>query len=155
MGLRSGARRALRIVVGLFVLSASALTAAADPPALIANWSGFYIGPHVGHAWAKPSYTFDTFIGPEHFSHDASDWFIGGHVGVQHQWNRLVAGVELSYSNLHLSDTAESRCCGNVSAPSTSSSCSPQPLASATPSITGSPTSAAATRAPALILGFS
>ena len=85
-----------------------ALTAAADPPAPIANWSGFYIGPHVGYAWTKPSYTFDTFVGPEHFSHDASDWFIGGHVGVQHQWSRLVAGIELSYSHLHLSDTAES-----------------------------------------------
>jgi outer membrane immunogenic protein len=51
----------------------------------------------------------DLFAGPENFGHDPGGWFGGGHVGLQHQWSHLVAGVEVSYSALNLSDTVESK----------------------------------------------
>lgn len=88
------------------VLSSPAGATTNSPPAPI--WSGVYAGVHAGYGWADISYTFDTFFGPESFSHHAGDWFGGGHVGVQRQFGRLVAGVEISYSDLHLTDTVES-----------------------------------------------
>jgi outer membrane immunogenic protein len=55
------------------------------------------------------SYTFDTFVGPEAFDQNLHGWFGGGQVGVQHQWGRIVVGVEAAYSALNLTDTAESK----------------------------------------------
>lgn len=94
------------IVVALLMVQAAPGAASGPPPAPI--WSGVYAGVHGGYGWANASYTFDTFFGPENFSHSAHDWFGGGHIGAQKQFGRTVVGLEASYSGLHLTDTAES-----------------------------------------------
>ncbi len=53
-------------------------------------------------------------------SHDADGWLYGGHLGVQQQYGRIVAGLEVSYSELDLSDTVGSRSAAAASARSTS-----------------------------------
>ena len=87
---------------------AAGAPSAADTPPPPPIWSGAYAGIHGGYGWAEVSYTFDTFAGAETFNHSAHGWFAGGQVGVQQQFGRAVVGVEVSYSDLHLTDTAES-----------------------------------------------
>jgi outer membrane immunogenic protein len=106
MDFRSGVRFLGGALLGALMLARPACAAAGQEPAPV--WSGFYIGAHGGYGWGGASYTFDTFVGPEDFSHSFGNWFVGGHLGSQHQWGRLVAGLEASYSGLHFSDTVES-----------------------------------------------
>jgi outer membrane immunogenic protein len=103
-----GTRSLLGGLVGaMMMLGQAAPSAASGPPAPI--WSGVYAGIHGGHASADLGYTFVLgFVEDEKLDHNASGWFGGGHVGVQRQWGRYVAGVEASYSALNLSDTVES-----------------------------------------------
>jgi outer membrane immunogenic protein len=102
----------LRSLLGAFVAAAlmfgQATPGAADPPAPI--WNGVYVGIHGGHANADLGYTLLLDFGPyvENINHNPSGWYGGGHVGVQRQWGRVVAGIEATYSALDLSDTKES-----------------------------------------------
>ena len=103
-----GTRSLLGVLVGATMMLGQATpSAASDPPAPI--WSGVYVGIHGGHASADLGYTFVLgFVADEKLNHTPSGWFGGGHVGVQRQWGRVVAGVEASYSALNLSDTKAS-----------------------------------------------
>src|SRR6266540_5499496 len=69
------------------------------------NWSGFYIGGHIGGGWADPRYTNlvnTTFFGDlspgESFRHDASGILGGGQVGFNWQTGNIVFGLEASFS---------------------------------------------------------
>jgi outer membrane immunogenic protein len=110
-------RRGLLAVVGLMgatMLSGAAL--AADiarpvykaPPAGVMpvayDWTGFYIGGHVGYGWADKSWT-DAFGLAT--SHTADGFLGGGQVGFNYQINQFVFGVEgdVSWANLKGSST--------------------------------------------------
>ncbi len=106
MVLRSVVRR-LCIGAAILVLAVqTAGSAAANAPPI---WTGVYAGIHGGYAWADVDYTFDIFFDDaETVRHSMSGRALGGHVGVQRQFNNIVAGVEVSFTDLDLSDTVES-----------------------------------------------
>ena len=83
---------------------------AAPGPATTYDWSGIYIGAHGGYGFGDMDYTLvvDGVVS-EKASHDADGWLYGGHLGIQRQYGRLVAGFEASYSELDLSDTVASQ----------------------------------------------
>jgi outer membrane immunogenic protein len=106
-------RRGLLAAVGLMsatMLSGAAL--AADiarpmykaPPAGVMpvayDWTGFYIGGHVGYGWADKSWT-DSF-GIVTAGHESDGFLGGGQVGFNYQINQFVFGVEgdISWANL-------------------------------------------------------
>ena len=70
-----------------------------------ANWSGCYVGGHVGGGWAWHDHTntanttaFGDFIPGQGFANPGSGYVGGGHVGCNYQAGRLVFGIEGSYS---------------------------------------------------------
>jgi outer membrane immunogenic protein len=68
------------------------------------NWSGFYVGAHVGGAWSDTdwrSITASTFD----LSQSASSVIGGAQAGFQHQFGNVVAGIEVSYSGINLDDS--------------------------------------------------
>jgi outer membrane immunogenic protein len=71
------------------------------------SWTGFYIGGHVGGAWANVDWTHknnvDTF---ETFSQDASSFAGGVHGGGMYQWGNVVLGIEGTYTWHDLSHTS-------------------------------------------------
>jgi outer membrane immunogenic protein len=71
-------------------------------PAAIYNWTGFYLGGHVGGGFANSSWS-DPFSGTN--NNFSSSGFLGGaQVGANVQFNALVLGVEgdFSYTGLGL-----------------------------------------------------
>jgi outer membrane immunogenic protein len=105
MVLRSVVRHLCIAAAGLLMAVQTAGSAAANAPPI---WTGVYAGIHGGYAWADVDYTFEFFAGDDFINHSMSGRAIGGHVGVQRQFNNIVAGVEVSYTDLDLSDTVES-----------------------------------------------
>jgi outer membrane immunogenic protein len=68
------------------------------------QWSGLYIGGHIGGAWSDADWTFFNGAVTESFSQRQSRGIGGGQIGVQFQWDTLVIGLEGSYSE-NLSDS--------------------------------------------------
>src|SRR6266478_1228523 len=71
------------------------------------NWTGFYLGVHVGGQWGHSEDTdFDYNFGPPPFEkswgYDESGVVAGGQIGYNFQWHWLVLGIEgdLGYMNL-------------------------------------------------------
>lgn len=108
-------RFALLGIVAVAALGLSATTASADGPASRGSvrdapvahtpfsWGGLYLGLHAGYAWADVDWGVDytqTDLPDNFFSgsnnHDGP--FVGGHIGVQHQYGRWVVGGELTLS---------------------------------------------------------
>jgi outer membrane immunogenic protein len=102
-------RRGLLAVVGLVGAAAfSGAATAADisrpvykaPPAgalpVAYDWTGFYVGGHVGYGWATKRWT-DGF-GLFDVSHDADGFLGGGQAGFNYQINQFVFGVEGDFS---------------------------------------------------------
>src|SRR5262245_48744607 len=105
-------RRGLGALVGLAAATMFGTAAmAADiarpvykaPPAgalpVAYDWTGFYIGGHVGYGWADKSWTDSFGLATSH----TSDGFLGGgQVGFNYQVNQFVFGVEgdVSWANL-------------------------------------------------------
>lgn len=94
---------------GLGLMGAAALSSV--PASAQTNWSGLYGGSHTGFGWTGMDYTTGfaaTAAGPfnnaDNFNHAASGLIGGGQVGLQHQWNHLVAGIEVSLSGAVMSD---------------------------------------------------
>jgi outer membrane immunogenic protein len=79
-------------------------------PALVVadDWSGFYLGGHLGGAWSRSSLTFDNAAFVEAFSFDSNSFIGGGHLGAQGQWGTWVLGVEGSFDGTDLSQTNNS-----------------------------------------------
>ncbi|MFV0297510.1 MAG: outer membrane protein [Hyphomicrobiaceae bacterium] len=91
------------------VKSAAALTilmSASASPALAQTydrWSGFYFGGHNGGAWTNIDASINNAsywneIPGQDVGRDDSGLFGGGHIGLQQQFSRWVAGVEVSFS---------------------------------------------------------
>ena len=83
-------------------VSAADLRRPAPPPvapvAYVHNWTGFYIGGHVGGAWSDRCLTVaaGAFLGSA--CNDTSGWLAGGQVGFNIQTGQFVFGVEFSGS---------------------------------------------------------
>ncbi|HMK70299.1 MAG TPA: outer membrane protein [Xanthobacteraceae bacterium] len=66
-------------------------------PEAIYNWSGFYIGGHLGGGFANSSWS-DPFTGANNSFNGGAGFLGGGQVGANLQLNRLVLGVEGDFS---------------------------------------------------------
>jgi len=80
------------------------------------SWSGLYFGGHIGGTWSSVDYatqriSTSTYFLLEFFdrsySMDPSSFMGGVQFGLQRQFGRLVAGVEVGYSFQDLSETNE------------------------------------------------
>ena len=77
--------------------------APADVP-LAYDWTGLYIGGHIGAGNSRREFTYDgttadifaPFL-PEEFDHSNTSFVGGGFVGLQKQWNWFLLGVEAGY----------------------------------------------------------
>ena len=72
------------LAMATVLLTSTALPAVADGPS--SNWSGLYFGVHGGYGWSDLSSGSDSI--------DLDGGLIGGHIGYNWQWQRIVAGVE-------------------------------------------------------------
>lgn len=61
------------------------------PPGTHIDWSGLYLGLHAGYGWTHQDTGYGNKI-------DIDGWLVGGHVGVQRQFDRWVFGIEASFS---------------------------------------------------------
>jgi len=71
------------------------------PPPVVApyNWTGLYIGGHVGGAWGTKDWTDVGVTPPDPLgSHDVSGLIAGGQVGFNIQSGRWVYGIEAQFS---------------------------------------------------------
>jgi len=92
--------------IGNAMAADMAVKALPPPPAPIYNWTGFYIGGNVGAGWADTRFsgipvTGDHFLLPtSSFSTGNGDGnIVGGvQVGFNWQWDRIVLGLEGTYS---------------------------------------------------------
>lgn len=79
------------------------------PLAVVASWSGLYVGGNVGGAWLRAS---ETFINDANVSDPlafrSSSVIGGGHAGAQGQWGSWILGVEGTYSVTDLKETVPS-----------------------------------------------
>ena len=66
-------------------------------------WSGPYVGVHYGLGWGNSDWTLSN--GTTSPSLDLGTVF-GGHAGYQGQWGGLIAGVDISYSGVHVDGSA-------------------------------------------------
>jgi outer membrane immunogenic protein len=73
----------------------------APPPVAIYNWTGFYIGGHVGGSWTRETWVntlnttgFGDLIPGEGFSQRGTGVFGGGHAGYNWQFTNIVLGIE-------------------------------------------------------------
>lgn len=72
----------------------------APPPVPLFNWSGFYVGTHIGSAWGSNNW-YDRFDGTFSTSYWTSGVLAGAHAGWNYQTGPVVLGVEgnLDYTN--------------------------------------------------------
>jgi len=101
-------KRAVTLGIGALALAGMTLpTSAADlgarpmtrapimAPISVYDWSGFYIGAHIGGVWADKDWTDVTFLPPLPLgSHQASGFLAGAQVGFNYQVGTWVFGVE-------------------------------------------------------------
>jgi opacity protein-like surface antigen len=61
------------------------------------TWSGVYVGGSLGAAWGESDFVFTGGVSPLTNPQDFDSVFAGGfHLGIQRQWDRIVAGIETS-----------------------------------------------------------
>lgn len=72
------------------------------PPPLVYNWTGFYIGAHVGYGWGDVRQIHSVRRDPLG-AHDIDGFFGGGQVGFDYQVGAWVFGVEADFSGADLS----------------------------------------------------
>jgi outer membrane immunogenic protein len=77
------------------------------------NWTGFFVGAHLGGAHTQLEATetiFDAIFGPviQTYSQDGASVIGGVQAGWQKQWEKIVAGIEITYSALPFDETTVS-----------------------------------------------
>lgn len=67
-----------------------------DAPALAHNWTGFYVGAHVGYGWGTADSNISNTAGTrnEPTTSDPDGFIAGGQAGFNYQTGRLVFGIE-------------------------------------------------------------
>lgn len=76
----------------------------APPPAPVFNWTGFYVGAHLGGAWDTDEFH---FMPAGTYTHNsASSIFGGGQIGYNYQISSFVLGAEGDASWTHLASGA-------------------------------------------------
>lgn len=91
----------------------------AAPVAVAAyNWSGFYVGAHLGGGWGNPNWTdrtdpafamlFADYVAGQGFNHSIQGIIGGGHAGYNWQAGSWVFGLEASYSGADIKGTYRS-----------------------------------------------
>jgi outer membrane immunogenic protein len=93
-GIAAAAFSAPAIAADLSTQPAAPLYAAAP----MFDWSGLYVGLQGGYDWGSIAGSFPGT--PNSYNHATSGWSGGVHIGLQHQWNHAVLGVELGASAL-------------------------------------------------------
>jgi outer membrane immunogenic protein len=97
-------------------------------PTVTYDWTGVYVGGHIGAANARREFTYDGTLDPvtllpEEFAHSATSFVGGGFVGLQKQWSSIVLGVEAGYlwlddtqstGSLNVANTTLSSCVRNL-----------------------------------------
>ena len=109
-------KKLLLATAALMALGVAAPASAADMPvkaappppvAPIYNWTGFYIGAHVGGAWSDTDWFYACCAtnlliaapcGLAQGGHSGSSWLAGGQVGFNYQVGRFVWGIEADFS---------------------------------------------------------
>jgi outer membrane immunogenic protein len=96
-------------VAGLALMGAAAVSSA--PASAQQNWSGLYIGAHVGGAWSGTDWNHESTVlhmnpnpNTNRDTFDQSGWVAGGQLGVQHQYGMWVVGLETSVTGGDLRD---------------------------------------------------
>jgi outer membrane immunogenic protein len=79
------------------IRNAPPVVKAPSPMVAVVNWSGFYVGGHIGYGWAETEITdFALQTATQKFN---SEGFLGGvQAGWNDQFGRAVLGVELDFS---------------------------------------------------------
>jgi len=73
------------------------------PAAAVFNWTGFYIGGHIGEAWADDRIVdVDGLNGGAHYALKDSNLIYGGQVGYNVQTGQWVYGLEADFGDLVL-----------------------------------------------------
>ncbi len=86
--------------VALIALTGSAFAQGTQGP----GWGGFYVGGHGGYGWGDRDgcIAVDTTSpcdsGDEPFDYDQDGWLIGGQIGYNHMFNRVLVGLEADAS---------------------------------------------------------
>ena len=106
---RFGTVRALvAIASGIWASSASAdgyLPPAGYPAPMFVSWTGLYVGGHIGGAWSDVDWANVDFTVPGEPGVFNTTGFIGGvQVGYNHQFGKILLGLEATYSGTTLND---------------------------------------------------
>jgi outer membrane immunogenic protein len=92
--------------------------AKAPPPPVVWDWSGVYLGGHIGGAWARTNWDsdFNCAIGVlcDSISQDPSGWLGGAQYGARWQWGTWVFGIEGTYSAASIRANDPSTCTPGV-----------------------------------------
>ena len=89
-----------RTIAAVALAAVSSFAASKDVAARDYNWSGIYLGGHVGGMSSGVDWTFFDGLVSEGFSHSGSSLTAGGHIGGLYQINSIVIGAELSWAAL-------------------------------------------------------
>ena len=81
------------------------------------DWSGYYVGGHLGAAFMQSDWTIPV-LGP--IEHSGKSFAGGAQIGLQKQWGRVVAGIEVSYTALDADITSHTLALGVAPATRTS-----------------------------------
>ena len=84
------------------------------------NWTGFYLGAHVGGAWFNKDWTYPCTstnltnfpgfaCGVSEGGHSGSSWLAGGQVGFNYQVSQWVWGVEAQFSATRINGSSVSQ----------------------------------------------
>ena len=106
-------RRLLR-VAGYWISALTCMSALAAPAnadgygtgsrfASPAIWSGAYVGVNYGIGWGESDWSLPNDTGTANLDRDV---LFGGQAGYQGQWGNVVAGIDISYSGIHVGGTA-------------------------------------------------
>jgi len=86
----------LGLAIGSFAVVAASAAAMADGHRY--NWSGLYFGANAGWISGEGDWTYPNGTSPQPITFDGG--VLGGHIGLQHQFNTIVVGVEGGWMGL-------------------------------------------------------
>src|SRR5215467_2706209 len=79
-----------------------------------ADWSGVYFGIGSGYQWSSIDVHHVPSLTGIGISSDHDEWFVSGHIGVQHQWGNIVLGVEGGWMSTLRDRQGDHQFCNNA-----------------------------------------